>query len=145
QGLRHAEAALAALPNAILGIPRDFDLETLIHVLFMTCLTRLGRLDRAREARALAIHGAESKPGLGGQAHGFAFVACDAVISAEPALALQFAQRAVDSAREGGFDHFADVGEAAREAAISMLAADDRIDADGLARLAAVIAKRQSQ
>ena len=141
--LAHAEAALAALPSALGGIPRGFDLETLIRILLQSSLGRLGQLERCRRQRQLAIEGAEQRSGLGGKAHSFAFLACDALIVGEPAVALTLARRATDHAREGDFDRYLIAGEAITEAAQIALSADAEIDAASLARLASAVAERR--
>lgn len=143
RALVHAHAALEALPDAMLGIPRGLGVEGVIHVLLLTALTQLGRPDEARREREVVIRGAETRAGLGAQSYTFAFLACDALIADEPAAALSFAERAIECAREGGFDHFLTAAEAARESARSMLAPDDEIDVEGLLRLEAAIEKRR--
>ena len=106
--LIHGEAALEALPNALLGLPRGFDLETVIHTLLVTVLTRLGRSNRVEQERLLVMHGVETRAGLAGQAHACAFLACDALLAARPELALGYAERALVGGARGRLSLFRD-------------------------------------
>ena len=139
----HADAALAALPYRLIGLPRGSNLETLMHVLLAASLMRMGQLDRARRERTLAIQSASAEVELHARSHAFAFLACEALLAAEPALALDLAERTIDSAREGGFANFLVAGEAARDAAKIALAADGTIDGSVLERLEATVEERR--
>lgn len=139
----HAEAALAALPSSLQGIPRDFDLETLIRIALQSSLGKLGQLDRYRRERELAITGAEQRCGLVAKAHSFVFLACEALIAGEPSMALELAERGICYAREGDLDRYQTVGEAVHEAAHLASIADDQIKRTGLHRLAAAIGERR--
>jgi DNA-binding winged helix-turn-helix (wHTH) protein len=141
--LTRAEAAEAALPDALQGLPRGVDLASLVSLLFVVALTRIGELDRVRRERARAVEAAETRAGLIGQAYAFAYLACEALLAAEPAVALHFAERAIDCAREGGYQNFQLAGEAAREAASIALAADCAIESAALVRLEAAIEARE--
>jgi len=139
----HGEAALAALPYALAGVLQDSDTEVLVRTLLQSALGRLGHLERSRQERLLTIQRAEAACGLLSKAHTYAFLACDALITREPAVALDFAQRSIANAREGDFELLLAAGEAAYEAARIAQASDDDIDPDGLQRLAAAVEKRR--
>lgn len=140
----YSEAALAALPRALMGIPRGVDLEAMIRVTLQSSLMRLGELERSRRERELAVRGIERHPGLLGKAQAFAFLACDALLLEEAPRALELAQRSIESSREGGFAHFLPAGEGAHAAARVALSQDHQIDEADLDRLAAAIEKRRS-